>query len=81
MNRERTDEEILAALERWLKRVPNPEEAIFVIPSDKKHLNFAEVVKEIRNKTEFGKQWLERLKYMAGKHDLDVVSFIDNIQT
>ncbi len=81
MNTERTDEEILSALERWLKRIPNPEEMILIIPSGGRQLTFSEALREIKNNTTLGKKWLEKLKNIAGRHEQDIVKFIDSIET
>lgn len=80
MRPERTDEEILEALERWLKRVKDPESIMIGIHpkgSGGKLYSFNQVVQEVRNKTDFGKKWLISLRDNAEKHGSDVIAFID----
>ena len=77
---ERTDEEILAALERWLKRVENPDDTMIgfnMAPERKRAYTFREAVQEVRNKTEFGEKLVSRLKKIAETHDRDIIEFID----
>jgi|GEM_PF-6789536 len=78
MKRERTEEEIFAALDRWLKRIPNPEEMLYAIPGSAK-ISFAQAVREVRAKTEFGNRWLAQLKDMADRHGIDIIEFIDSV--
>ena len=81
MSQERTDEEILAALERWLKRVDNPNDVMIgfsIKHGGRKTYTFAETLQEVRNKTEFGRKLLAKLKRISENHGIDVIKFIDN---
>lgn len=81
MARKRTDKEILKALERWLKRIPDPEERVYSIPAKGQHLTFAEAIRQIKENTELGKAWLNQLKDMAKRHGQDIVKFINRMKT
>lgn len=81
MKRKRTDKEIMEALKRWLKRIPNPKERVYSIPAKGQHLTFAKALQQIKKGTKLGKAWLNQLKDIAKRHDQDIVEFIDNIKT
>lgn len=78
MTRERTEAEIMEALDRWLKRIPNPDDMMYAIPGGAK-ISFAQALREVKAHTEFGKKWLAQLKDMADRHSIDIIEFIDSI--
>ena len=78
MHQKRTEGEIIAALERWLKRVENPDH--MAIGFSEKSYTFKEIVQEVKNKTEFGKKILATLEKIAKSHDRDIIEFIDSIK-
>ncbi len=76
-NPAKTDEEILAALERWLKRIQDPNDVMIGFNAGKKY-TFREAVREVRNKTKFGEKLIAGLKKIAETHGRDIIEFIDS---
>ncbi len=78
MRKKRTEGEIIAALERWLKRIENPDHIMLGV--SQKSYTFKEILQEVKNKTEIGKKILTTLKKMAKSHDRDIIELIESMK-
>ena len=73
--KERSDEELIAAFERWLERHPSPDEQLLMVRD--KVYSAREFVKLIKSGQDPFLN-LEKLRAVAREQDLDPLELIDN---
>lgn len=74
--KERTDEEIIAALERQVARSKSPDKIIFT--SVDRAYSLRAVVSEVKKGTRFGKRYLQTIRDQALRRKSDPVKDLDD---